>query len=143
MAVAPNSSRLRSWLAGPIGSVILILLSAAVTYAVGEHLLLVRIPHLMLGKWVVAEGKYQGSTVEFLRDGTMISNLKEDGATVRIEGQIQVDGTALEITTRNNNTGKQVTDGLTMLELSAHHFVTQDERGEILIMTRAKQTPAP
>jgi uncharacterized protein (TIGR03066 family) len=143
VAATANSGRLRSWLGGRAGSVLLILFLAAITYTVGEHLLLVRVPHLMLGKWIVAEGKFEGSTVEFLRDGTMISNLKKDGVTVRIEGQIQVDGTLVEVTTRDQNTGKQVKDALTLLELSAQHFVTQDERGEVLIMKRANDSQTP
>jgi len=114
----------------------LLLASAAVTFAVGEHLLLPRLPSLMLGKWVVVEGQYTGSNVEFSRNGTMLSTLNKDVATEKIQGQVRVEGTMLWVTTRDALTGKSTTDALTVLELSPLQFVTQDEDGNLLLMKR-------
>jgi hypothetical protein len=119
-----------------LGAVLLLLLSAGITFAVGEHLLLPRLPPLMLGKWVVVEGQYAGSTVEFFRDGSMLSALNKDRATEKIQGEVRVEDTSLWVTTRDGLTGKSTTDALTVLELSPLQFVTQDEGGNLLLMKR-------
>jgi uncharacterized protein (TIGR03066 family) len=92
----------------------------------------------MLGKWLVIEGGFEGSTVQFFRDGTMVSTLRKDGATQEIQGIVQLEGTQLWVTTRDQRGGKETTDMLTLLELSAEQFVTQDQRGEILLMKRLR-----
>jgi uncharacterized protein (TIGR03066 family) len=115
---------------------LIVFFSAFVTYAVGEYLLAPRIPTLMLGKWVVVEGQFQGSTVEFSRDGSMVSNLKKDGAIEKIEGEVSLDGIMLKVTTHDRVTGKKTTDELTILELSDEMLVTQDDGGRVLMMRR-------
>jgi hypothetical protein len=126
--------RLSRWLAAAF----LVLLSAAVTFAVGEHLLLPRLPVLMLGKWIVVEGQYEGSTAELFRDGSMISTLWKNGGSEDIHGEVRVEGVKFWVTTRDRLAGKSTTEALTILDLSAEQFVTQDEAGNILVMKRVR-----
>jgi hypothetical protein len=114
---------------------LLMFLVGIVTYTIGEHYFLLRIPAAMLGKWTVIDGQYSGATVEFLRDGTMRSTLKTGQ---RIEGQIRSDGVNVWVTTRDPNTAEETTDTLELLELSPSFFVTQNDAGDTLIMKRAQ-----
>src|SRR4051794_30379040 len=102
----PNSGRLRSRLGRWLTVLCLVFLTMASTFAIGEYFLLPRLPALMLGKWHVIDGPYEGSTVQFFADGSMESALKAKDTTETIHGTVRVDGLQLRVTTRNSLTGK-------------------------------------
>ena len=131
-----RTARPGHWFSRWLATALLVLLSATVTFAVGEHLLLPRLPVLMLGKWIVVEGQYEGSTVELFRDGSMVSTLWKKGGSENIHGEVRVEGVQFWVTTRDRLAGKSTTDALTILDLSAQQFVTQDDAGNILLMKR-------
>src|SRR5437870_4873831 len=68
-------------------------LSGGLTFGALEYWFARRIPVLLEGKWVVVDGKYQGATLEFFRDGTMTSNLNPATKEGVIRGSARVDGT--------------------------------------------------
>jgi hypothetical protein len=123
-----------------------ITLTAGVTYAVLHFFILSRIPHEMVGTWVVIDVKsnsgantdesLKGGTLEFRRDGTMIGKVNMDGNEGTIQAAVAVEGESLRITSVNPQTGKPVTDVQTIRTLTAGQFVIEDRKGTVLVMER-------
>jgi hypothetical protein len=126
-----------------------IALTAGVTYAVLHFLILSRIPHEMVGTWVVIEVKsnggantdesLKGGTLEFRRDGTMIGKVNMDGKEGTIKAAVEVEGESLRITSVNPQTGQAVTDVQTIRTLEGDHFVIEDRKGTVLMMERLRE----
>jgi hypothetical protein len=139
------SSKLR-WVA----AIALIALAGAGAYAVLYFYILTRIPHAMVGTWVVMEVKIgggdksnealKGGRMQFHRDGTMILQTNMDGKGYTIKATVEVKDETLRITTVNpNNKVEKVTDVQAIRILEGDRFVIEDRKGTVLMMERLRE----
>jgi hypothetical protein len=126
-----------------------ITLTAGVAYAVFHFIILSKIPHSMLGAWVVmdvkttgaakADESLKGGRLMFRRDGTMICQTNMDGKGYTITATVEVEKETLRITSVNPNNGQKATDVQTIRTLEGDQFVIEDRRGTVLIMERLRE----
>jgi hypothetical protein len=127
----------------------LIALAGAGTYAVLYFYVLTRIPHAMIGTWVVMEVKIaggdksnealKGGRFVFRRDGTLIVQTNMDGKGYTIKATVEVEDEILRISTVNPNNGQAVTDAQTIRTLEGDRFVIEDPKGTVLMMERLRE----
>ena len=116
------------------------LLVGGATWAFCEFVLWNKVPSELVGKWVVNQGPDKGSTIDFSRNGTMITkinNVKLEGI-FEIEARIRVQGKKIHCTIRNQETGEEGTRVQTIKALDETHLVLEDERGMSVKLERAK-----
>ena len=133
---APASKR--TWLIG----FAVIALAGAGTYALLHFFVLTRIPHAMVGTWVVMQVEVGGGdkSNEALKDGRMIlqTNMAGKGYTINATAEVE-DGT-LQITTVNPNKKREsATDVHTIRTLDRDRFVIEDRKGTVLMMERLRE----
>ena len=136
-----SSSTLR-WLA----ACAIIAFAGAGTYAVLHFFVLTRVPHTIVGTWVVMDVKTKGDNktdqalkggrMQFGRDGTMIVQANMDGKGYTIKATVEVEGEELRITSVNPNNGQKVTDIQTIRTLESDRLVIEDHKGTVLVMAR-------
>jgi hypothetical protein len=142
---APASSML-TWLI----ALTFIVLAGAGSYAIFHYYVLTRIPHAMVGTWVVMEVKVgrgdksnealKGGRMQFRRDGTMILETKMDGKYFTITATVEVEDETLRITTVNpKNKGEKATDVHAIRTLEGDRFVIEDRKGTVLMMERLRE----
>lgn len=119
--------------------VVCMLLAAAGTYALFHFVILSRVPHAMLGKWLVVGGEMDGATLEFHRDGSMIGIVNMKGKEGKIKAQVEADGDTLRITSLNPFTKQPETDTQAVRMLTADQFVLEDRKGTVLKMERLRE----
>ena len=127
----------------------LAVLAAAGSYAVFHFYILARVPHAMVGTWVVMDVKNSGSAranealkggkLEFRRNGTMIGKVNMDGSEGTIKASVEVEGDILRITSVHPRTGESATDVQTIRTLERDHFVIENRQGTMLIMERLRE----
>lgn len=123
--------------------------SGAGSYAILHYFVLTRIPHVMVGTWLVmkvkttegamADQSLKGGTLEFRRDGTMTGTINMEGKKGTINANVEVEEKTLRITTVNPNNGQKVTDVQTIRTLEGDRFVIEDRKGTILMMERLRE----
>jgi hypothetical protein len=143
----PGGGRAGAW-KWPL-ALLFIMLTAGTSYAVLHFFVLSKIPHQMVGTWVVMEVKttggdmgnesLKGGRMQFHRDGTMICQANMDGKGYTIKATVDVEGEILRITTVNPNNGQKVTDEQTIRTLEGDRLVIEDHKGTVLIMERLRQ----
>ncbi len=117
--------------------VLCMVLAAGATWAVLEFAGWSRIPHALVGKWVVEGGEQDGATFDFHRDGTMIGRINLNGKEGIIKARVRADGDQLFITTQNPNTGRDDTRAQTIKTLTRTELVLEDSQGRAFRMKRA------
>lgn len=120
--------------------------AASVTFAVFHYFILSRVPHAMIGTWIVMEAKSQGDgkidaslkggTLEFRRDGTMIGKVNMNGKEGTIKATVEVEGKTLRITSVNPYTNRPETDVQTIQILEGDRLALEDRKGTVLTMER-------
>ncbi len=113
-------------------------IAALATFAAVEILFPAIVPPELRGKWVVVEGEgLRGATLEFHRNGQLIMTaISPDRKENKISSTVQLDGNRFRITTPGGPMGAETTDNHEILELTDELFVTQDAKGEVLILER-------
>ena len=134
----------RSWLRACLSSRLLapacVLVVAAATYALFQFVILSRVPHAVLGKWLVREGgDMHGAILEFRRDGTMIATVNMQGKAAKIVAQVEVEDETMRTTSRHPITGKEHTDVQTIRKLTDEEFVFEDSKGTVIRMERLRE----
>jgi uncharacterized protein (TIGR03066 family) len=119
--------------------VLLAALTAGATWALLEFVVFSRIPHDLVGKWVVERGEQEGATFDFFRNGTFTGRMNVQGNEGIVEGRVHVEGAKLLTTTRNPHTRKDETRTQTIKTLTREALVVEDDRGEVLRMKRADE----
>jgi len=135
----PAAGRSWLWLAGWPAALALVVLAGAGTYALFHFVILSRVPHAMLGKWVVVGGEMHGAVLEFSRDGTMTAKVNMDGKEGTIKAKVEVDGETMRVTSTNPLTQRPETDTQTIHVLTADEFVIEDRKGTVLRMERLQE----
>ena len=115
------------------------ILMVAATFALFHFVILTRVPHAMLGKWLVVGGEMDGATLEFSRDGSMLGIVNMQGKEGKIKAQVEVEGERLSITSANPFTKQAVTDTQTIRALTDDQFVIEDRKGTVLRMERLRE----
>jgi len=137
----------RDWVAWKSWPVVLcITLTAGATYAVLYFAILSKIPHPMVGTWIVNEvtskqgeqgnEALKGGRLIFHRDGTMIGETMKDSKPWTIKATVEVEGKFLRITSVHPETGEAVTDVQRIRTLADDKFVIEDRTGTVLNMAR-------
>jgi hypothetical protein len=127
-----------------------IALAGAGSYAILHYYVLTRIPHAMVGTWVVMDVKVgggdksnealKGGRMQFRRDGTMILQTNMNGKGYEIKATVEVEDETLRITTVNpNNKAEKATDVHTIRTLEGDRFVIEDRKGTMLMMERLRE----
>ncbi len=116
-----------------------IVVVAVATFALFHFVILTRVPHAMLGKWLVVGGDMDGATLEFHRDGSMIGIVNMKGKEGKIKAQVEVDGETISVTSTNPITNRPETDVQTIRALTDDQFVLQDRKGTVLRMQRLRE----
>jgi uncharacterized protein (TIGR03067 family) len=125
-------------------------LTAGTSYAVVYFFVLTRIPHQLVGTWVVMEVKVgggeksnealKGGRMQFHRDGTMILQTNMDGKGYTIKATVEVEDETLRITSVNpNNKNETATDVHTIRTLEGDRLVIEDRKGTMLVMERLRE----
>jgi hypothetical protein len=124
-------------------------LAGAGTYAVLHFFILTRVPHGMLGTWVVMDVKttgrdksneaLKGGRMYFYRDGRMVVEANMDGKGYTIKATVEVDGDEMRIITVNPNNGQTATDVHTIRTLEGDRFVVEDSKGTTFMMERLRE----
>jgi hypothetical protein len=124
----------RPWLAGLLALTI----AAGGTFVVWEIVSPAVVPVALRGKWVVVDGKgLQGATLEFHRNGDLLMTVIGPGKKeIQMSSAVQFDGNRFRITAPGGVTGAETTENHDILELTGELFVTQDSKGEVLILER-------
>jgi hypothetical protein len=145
----PVPNHATPWLPRWLIALTLVALAGAGSYAVFHFLILTRVPHAMVGTWVVTEVKTTGSDksnqalkggrIQFHGDGTMIVQANMDGKGYTIKATVEVEGEELRITSVNPNNGQAVTDVQTIRTLEGDRFVIEDRKGTMLMMERLRE----
>jgi uncharacterized protein (TIGR03066 family) len=129
----------RIWLPPWLVAVACIAVGGGATFSVLHFVILSRVPHAILGKWVVIEGELKGGTLEFRRDGTMIGKVNMKGKEGTIKATVEVEGETMRITSINPYTNRSETDVQTIRTLEDDRFVIEDRKGTTLIMERLRE----
>jgi uncharacterized protein (TIGR03066 family) len=132
---AERSRARRVWLL----AIVLVGVVAAASCAVFAFVLPDSIPPEVVGKWRVTGGDWQGMTLEFTRNGTMIGKATINGSDRELEGQATVSGNTLRTTTTNPFTGKAETGTQAIITLTETEFVVEDQQGRRTTMTRSNR----
>jgi hypothetical protein len=114
------------------------LLAALAVFAVAEIFFPARVPANLRGRWVVVEGEgIRGSTLDFHRDGTLfMTTVGLDGKEVTMKNSVEIRDNQIRVTTTGPGIDVAVTEAQDILELTDELFVTQNSRGEVLILER-------
>jgi uncharacterized protein (TIGR03066 family) len=113
-----------------------LLLGGAGTWAAFEFLVWTKVPPELVGTWEVEEGAQQGGTFQFLRNGTLIVHLDNQGTDVSFKARAALEGRTLRTTLNNPNSNLEETRKSTIRELTAKTLVLEFESGEVLRMVR-------
>ncbi len=124
----------RRWLPTWLIALVCMMLVGIITYAVFHYVILTRVPHAMVGKWLVVGKEMKGATLEFTRQGAMIGTVNMEGTEGKIKGRVKVSGKTMWITTINPITNEPHTDVQTIRTLSANQFIIEDRKGTVLKM---------
>lgn len=137
------------WLPRWIVVLTLVASAGAGTYAVLHFFVLTRLPHAMVGAWVVTDVKINGGDKSnealkggrfvFHRDGTMVVQANMGGKGYTIKATVAVEEEILRITSINPNTGQAVTDVQTIRSLTDDELVIEDHKGTVLMMNRLRE----
>jgi uncharacterized protein (TIGR03066 family) len=114
-----------------------LLLAAGGSWALFEFVIWSRVPAALVGKWVVEEGEQEGATFDFSRNGTMIGHINVQGEVHIVKARVRVEGDLLLSTTQRPTTGEELTRAQRIQKLTARELVLEDDRGQLLKMTRA------
>jgi hypothetical protein len=127
----------------------IIALAGTASYAGVRYFVLTRIPHVLIGTWVVTDVKTSGSDrsnealkggrMHFHRDGRMIVQANMDGKGYTIKANVEVEGNEMRITSVNPNNGQTATDVQTVRTLEGDRFVIEDSKGTMLMMERLRE----
>ena len=143
---ATPASPMRTWLI----TLTFIALAGAGTYAIFHFFILTRIPHAMVGTWVVMDVKVgagdksnqalKDGRFVFGRDGTLTVMTNMDGKGYTIKATVEVENETLRITTVNpNNKAETATDVHTIRTLEGNRFVIEDSKGTVMMMERLRE----
>ena len=69
----------KRWWKRPLLLALTGLIVGAATWGFCEFVLWSKVPSELVGKWVVNEGPDKGSTIDFYRNGTMVTNVSTAG----------------------------------------------------------------
>jgi hypothetical protein len=125
-------------------------LTATMSYAVLHFFILTRIPHAMVGTWVVTEVKIgkgdksnealKDGRMHFRRDGSLIVQTNMDGKGYTIKATVEVEDETLRITTVNpTDKSQKAIDVHSIRMLEEDRFVIEDSKGTLLIMNRLRE----
>jgi len=144
-ATAAPASSMLTWLI----ALTFIALAGAGSYAVFHYFVLTRIPHAMVGTWVVMDVKTSAGDKSnqalkdgrfvFRRDGTLTVMTNMDGKGYTIKATVEVEDETLRITSVNPNNGQKATDVQSIRTLEGDRFVIEDSKGTILMMERLRE----
>jgi hypothetical protein len=115
------------------------LLIGGAAWAVLEFLVWNRLPHDLVGKWVVVEGQMEGATFQFYRDGHMVAQARIGRQQRTLKGSVEVEKKILYVTARDNDTGEPYTVAKVIRVLNARQLVLEDEPGKLLRLERVKE----
>jgi uncharacterized protein (TIGR03066 family) len=115
-----------------------LLLTAGGTWAVFEFSIWSRIPHVLVGKWVVQGGEQDGATFDFYRNGTMRGRINVRGKEGIIDGRVRVEGDSFLVTTRNPRTRRDEVQVLKIEQLTRTRLDVKDPRGVVMRMEKAE-----
>lgn len=115
---------------------LLVLLGGGATFALFEFVILARLPPELVGKWRAVGGPFDGLTLEFKRNGTMIGEIIKEGKENRLEGKAEVVGKTLRTTTVNPLTEQAESGTQTIVRLTETELVTEDKNGVRITMKR-------
>ncbi len=96
------------------------------------------LPAALLGKWVIEGGPQDGARFDFSRDGTLEAHLNINGQGRLLNGKVTVEDKKLLITTRNKETGQDLTRSASIREMTDITFVLEFEEGEVFKFVRPK-----
>jgi hypothetical protein len=141
---APTSS-MRTWMI----ALAILALAGTGSYAVLHYYVLTRIPHAMVGTWVVMDVKTNAGDKNnealkdgrfvFRRDGTLTVMTNMGGKGYTINATVEVEDDTLRITSVNPNNGQKATDVQTIRTFDADRFVIEDKKGTLLTMERLRE----
>jgi hypothetical protein len=124
---------------GWIATTAWVLLIAGASYALFHYVILTRVPHHMIGTWLVVGGDMDGARLEFTRDGAMTGVVNMKGKAGKIEAKVEVENDTLRITSVNPYTNQPETDVQTIRVLRDDEFVIEDRKGTVMKMQRLRQ----
>jgi hypothetical protein len=137
------------WLPRWIIALLFVALAGAGTYALFHFFILTRVPHGMVGTWVVMDVKttapdksnesLMGGRMYFHRDGRLVVQANMDGKGYTIKATVEVDGDELRIISVNPSNGQTATDVQTIRTLEGDRFVIEDRKGTMLVMARLRE----
>jgi uncharacterized protein (TIGR03066 family) len=117
-------------------ALLVVVLTAAGTFALFEYVLVSKVPPELVGRWRVVGGQMDGFVMEFTRQGAMTGRKTATDEEPIIEGRARVSGKTLSTTTLNPYTGKEDTGTQAIVSLTATEFVTEDAKGMRISMQR-------
>jgi uncharacterized protein (TIGR03066 family) len=114
-----------------------LLVAAGTAWATAEFFVLNHLPSELVGKWVVEGGPQDGATFDFYRNGSMEGHINVNGREGIVKARLRVDGKVLLSTTTNPHTRQDETRVQTIKTITQSQLVLEDDRGQVLQMTRA------
>jgi hypothetical protein len=124
-------------------------LAGTASYAGFSYFVLTRIPHALIGTWVVMDVKtagrdksneaLKGGRMYFYRDGKMVVQANMDGKGYTINATVEVEGDEIRITSVNPSNGQAATDVQMVRTLEGDRFVIEDSKGTMLTMERLRE----
>jgi hypothetical protein len=145
----PVPNQATPWLPHWLIALTVVALVGAGSYAIFHYYVLTRIPHAMVGTWVVMDVKTNADDKSnqalkdgrfvFRRDGTLTVMTNMDGKGYTIKATVEVEDDILRITSVNPNNGQKATDVQTIRTLEGDRFVIEDSKGTMLMMERLRE----
>ena len=109
-----------------------LVLAGCGTWAVLELVVWNRLPHELIGKWIVVEGQMEGTTMEFRRDGSLLARRPEGDWETVLKAQVTVEDRTMVVKSQNNRTGQEEIAIHFIRALGQSEMVLEDERGQRL-----------
>jgi hypothetical protein len=109
-----------------------LVLAGGGTWAVLELVVWNRLPHKLVGKWIVVEGQMEGTTMEFRRDGSLVARRPQGDWETVLKAQVTVEDRTMVVKSQNNRTGQEEIAIHFIRALGQSEMVLEDERGQRL-----------